>query len=78
MKKPLLFLRHLQSLLVRQSQQMGNNGERLKAWCRQTALQSACEWCANQSEAGTGAGRGMEKRKRGRADASPKPQTLLS
>lgn len=30
MKKPLLFLRHLQSLLVRQSQQMGNNGERLR------------------------------------------------
>lgn len=28
MKKPLLFVRHLQSLLARQSQQMGNNGER--------------------------------------------------
>lgn len=40
MKKPLLCLRHLQSLLARQSQQMGNNGERLKAWCKQTALQS--------------------------------------
>lgn len=38
---------------------MGNNGERLEAWCKQTALQSACEWCGKQG----GGGQGLAKEK---------------
>lgn len=51
MKKRLVFLRHLQSLLERQNQQMGNNSEGLEGWCKQLPhCGLAREWCGKSEK----------------------------
>lgn len=54
MKKRLLFLRHSQSLLVRQPQQMGNNSERFKGWCKQMLHCGLCPWIVWEMGEGKG------------------------